>query len=152
MSKDPDEHGLQSAPNPPATPPPAETDAAAGDATPGTYGGLRAYPSNPFQSTELPPPKSAVVELVAGAILGALLCSTGRFGLRDWPMVWRVALGVALGALDGYWVSIIAGRAGALSVWSVFAAMIRIPFFTLASLLAPWTLSRWAMNRDEWDG
>jgi hypothetical protein len=110
-------------PEPPAASPPA-----------GTFGGLRAFPSNPFQTTELPPPKSPIAELAGGALAGAAF---GGFLAGAGGAVF----GVPLGILDGYLVSRIADRAGKLTARAVLINFVRVPFMTLALLLFPFTFA-----------
>ncbi len=130
-------------PSPAPVPTGPESPAAAAPAA-GTFGGLRAFPSNPFQKTELPPPKSAVAELVggalAGAVIGGLLGGAGG----------AVLVGVPVGILDGYLVSRIADRAGRLTARAVLINLVRIPFMTLALFLFPFTFA-YGIAREEYE-
>src|SRR6266852_2011455 len=130
MSPAENDEGIRTTPAPPApVPAPDPAEASPGNpASPSPFGSLRAFPSNPFQTSELPPPKSAIAELVAGAILGVLpgLVCFGPAGLLVGPLV---------GALDGYWVGHLVGRAGKLTVWSLLVNLFRIPFVNVATIL-----------------
>ena len=68
----------------------------------GTFGGLRSFPSNPYQTSELPPPKSPFNELVAGALLGAAVGVSVRGAIG-------FVVGAVVGALDGLWVAKMTG-------------------------------------------
>jgi hypothetical protein len=123
----------------PVTAPPTEMPVAA--PAPGEFSGLRAYPSNPFQTSELPPPKPATSEVVAGAILGGFL----GLALFGYP---GLVFGPVVGAVDGWWVGKLAGRLGRLRVWSLALNLLRIPFINLVTVLFPFSSMRWLAERD----
>jgi hypothetical protein len=136
--------GIQSVPAESRPAPAASDDASTSQPSGGEFGALRAFPENPYQTSELPPPKSPVAELVAGAILGGLL------GLKIGGLSGLLVISI-VGALDGLWVGYLVGRAGTLSVWSVTVNLFRIPFVNVSTIFFPFATIAWSMNRDYQD-
>jgi uncharacterized membrane protein len=145
------EHDERRASDPPAAP--------AGDRS--FLGSLPAFPGNPEQQSELPPPKTSVVEAVAGAVLGAVVGPVG--GLLAGGGVLAVLLGLvvgaAVGALFGLLVAKVSGRIGTLTAGNVLWAMPRIVLWAVLCPLIPIYIvfvirygSRAAGDRlDRWD-
>jgi hypothetical protein len=118
---------------------------------PGEFSGLRPFPSNPYQETELPPPPSPIAELVAGALFGAVAGLMWGLAGNVGGIVGAPLVGSLLGILDGYWVGRIFGRAGFLSAWTVMANFVRIPLMTMASFVFPYLAIRRLRQRDVYD-
>ena len=145
-----DKSAIQNVPGSPAPAFPTKSveikDEASGK--PGEFSALRAFPSNEFQKSELPPPLSPIAELVGGAIagfVGGVLCSAGVGML---PV--GILLGCGIGLAVGYWVSLIFERAGFLSGWTIIVNVFRVPLFALLTVLRPHIMvfRSWEQDRD----
>lgn len=138
------DRGIQPAPPSaaPTEPPPTET-------SPSTFAGLRPFPSNPFQSSELLPLKSPIVEVLAGALWGASIGLLIGGQWSDWiDALIGLAVGAIVGAFDGLWAAAVIGRTGELRVGTVVVAIFRILLFNLGMIVMPFAMMRWAADED----
>jgi len=126
-----DEQQFRRGPAPAAKP--DKGDAAA------SVGSLPAYPGNPDQRSELSPPKTALVDVLAGAVLGTLAAGIGCIlaGCDTTTVVLGWVLGCTVGALDGLLVAKLFGKAATASVGAVLWAVPRVALFTLVWPILP---------------
>jgi hypothetical protein len=86
----------------------------------------------------LPPPKTSVVETVAGAVLGAVVGAVIAFAVGGaLTILLGLTVGPAVGALFGLLVAKLSGRTGTLTVGNVLWAMPRILLWAIACPLLP---------------
>ena len=135
MSERERQQGIQA--TPPSTPRSLFTDAPpvgpGGDEAP--YDGLTPYPGGP--GSELPPPKSAVAEVVAGALLGLAVGGYVSLRLLDEPAVAAgfLVMGPLFGMGLGRLTASLTGPTGHLRGLSVPVAMLRILFVATVGLV-----------------
>jgi len=141
-----------------AASPPARRHGAAGG-----FGRLPAYPGRPDQASEAPPPKTALIECLAGAILGAPLAGVGSVlaGCDPATILLGLLLGGVVGALDGLLVAKLFGKTGTtLSVGAVLGAVPRVLLWTFVwPILPPIIMAgfcgrgrhRFAESLDKWN-
>jgi hypothetical protein len=127
---------------PKSAPSPEPAASTPGDrTTPGTFSGLSSFPTDPYQTSELPPPESAKVEMTVGAVWGALL-GTWFGGVVGF------LVGTGAGLLAGKWVAYLRGGAGKFSAFAVAVNVFRVPFFTSLSIFYPFFTLYLAHRRD----
>lgn len=129
----------------------------------GGIGRLPSYPGTPDQTSELPPPKTALPECLAGAILGTLVAGVGSVlaGCDPATMLLGLLLGSVIGALDGLLVAKLFGKRGTtVSVGSVLWAVPRVLLWTCVWPVLPPIIMLAVLGRgrrrffervDEWD-
>ncbi len=141
MSERERQQGIQATP-PPSPPRSLFTDAppagVRGDEAP--YDGLTPYPGGP--GSELPPPKSAVAEVVAGALLGLAVggCVALRVDDKAATAIFLV-VGLFLGMGLGRLTASITGPTGHLRGLSLPLAMLRVVYVAtvgLGAMLSGW--------------
>ncbi len=110
------------------------------------YAGLTAYPGGP--GPELPPPKSAVAEVVAGALLGLAFGSLGLL-LEDWgSLAGCLAAGLLVGMGLGRLTASLTGPTGHLRGLSLPVAMLRV-LLVMTLCLTLKGVILWAMHSRE---
>ena len=77
-----------------------------------SIGRLPAYPSDPDQASELPPPTTPINECLAGVILGVFLAGGGCVlaGCDLGTVLLGLLLGGSIGALDGLLIAKLSGK------------------------------------------
>jgi hypothetical protein len=147
MSAPDDPHGIRPEPLPEGRPEPRiPWDIKLGAREGSEYAGLTPYPTSGLP--ELPPEKSAIVEVVAGLVVGSLVGFflgprlDDRFGFLP---VWATT--TAIGGFAGRLTAAMTGKAGTFSAWNFLTALARVLFvMSFSFCLGPWGILAWAIG------
>ncbi len=109
------------------------------------YAGLTPYPTSGLP--ELPPEKSAIVEVVAGLMLGSVVGAFLGLTRHDAMALPFCGMAVFIGGFFGWMTAVFTGKAGKISAWNMLTALLRVLFVASFSFcLGPWGIILWAVR------